>query len=101
MEKWAQKMGHEIDKAPFFMEATVKDIVGLHFNPGEGVAHFSSAQQGISILTCCPRSAADIKVIKGEEEAARATAHTMQYNDFRRRWKQPPCPPPTHTLNCD
>lgn len=94
MERWAKQTGHEIDKAPFFMETTVKDIVGMHFNPGEGVAHFSSAHQGISILTCQPRSAPDIELIKGEEEAVRAAVHTMSYSDFQKHQKQVPSPSP-------
>lgn len=97
MEKWARQFGYEIDKAPFFTEQTIKDIVGLQFNPGEGVAHFSSAQRGISILTCRPKSAVEVEQIKGDEEAHRAKAHIIQYTEYRRRQRNPPSPPRTHT----
>ena len=76
MESWAQTKGYEIDKAPFFMEQTIKDIVGLQFNPGEGVAHFSLAQCGISILTCRPKTVVEVEQIKGDEEAHRVMAYT-------------------------
>jgi hypothetical protein len=94
MSKWSKDTGKDIDKAPFFTEQTIKDIVGLNFNPGEAVPTFSSAQRGISILTCRPKSAHEVETIKEFEEARRATAHTAQFNDVRRRQKAPPSPPP-------
>jgi hypothetical protein len=56
MSKWAKQTGKDIDKAPFFTEQTIKDIVGLQFNPGKAMPIYSSAQQGILILTCCPKN---------------------------------------------
>jgi hypothetical protein len=94
MSKWSKNTGKDIDKAPFFTEQTVKDIVGLNFNPGEAFPTFSSAQRGISILTCRPKSAHEVKTIKEYEEARRATAHTAQFNDVCRQQKAPPSPPP-------
>lgn len=44
MQKWSKQIGLDIDKAPFFTENSIKDIVGLNFNPGEAVPTFSSAQ---------------------------------------------------------
>ena len=41
MTKWSKNMGKNIDKAPFFMEQTVKDIVSRNCNPGEEVPTFS------------------------------------------------------------
>ncbi len=51
MSQWSKTMGKDINRAPFFTEQTVKDIVGLNFNPGEAVPTFASAQRGVSILT--------------------------------------------------
>jgi hypothetical protein len=94
MTRWAKETGKEIDKAPFFTEQTIKDIVGLHFNPGEAVPTYGSAQRGVSILTCRPKTAHEVETIKDFEEARRITAHTVQFNDVRRRQKTPPSPPP-------
>ncbi len=94
MFKWAKDTSKDINKAPFFTEQMVKDIVGLHFNPGEAVPTYSLAQQGISILTCHPKSAHEVETIKDFEEARHATAHTAQFNEVRRRQKTPPSPPP-------
>jgi hypothetical protein len=49
MFKWDKQTGEDINKAPFFTEQTIKDIVGLHFNLGKAVPMYSSAQWGISI----------------------------------------------------
>ena len=37
MMTWSKQSGMDIDKAPFFTKATIKDIVNLNFNPGEAV----------------------------------------------------------------
>ncbi len=76
MMTWSKRTGMDIDKAPFFVEATIKDIVNLNFNPGKAVPTYSSAQRGISILTCRPKSVHKVKLIKDFEKARRATAHT-------------------------
>jgi hypothetical protein len=94
MSKWSKDTGKDINKAPFFTEQTIKDIVNLSFNLGEVVPTFNSAQRGISILMCRPKSAHKVEAIKDFKEARRATAHTAQFNEVRRRQKAPPNPPP-------
>jgi hypothetical protein len=83
MTRWAKQMGKEIDKAPFFTEQTIKDIVGLNFNLGEAEPTYSLAQWGVSILTCRPKTAHEVETIKDFEETRCITAHTMQFNDVR------------------
>ncbi len=94
MSKWRKDTGKDINKARFFTEQTIKDIVNLSFNPGEAVPTFASAQRGISILTCHPKLAHEVEAIKDFEEAQRATAHMAQFNKVQRRQKAPPSPPP-------
>jgi hypothetical protein len=89
-----QANGKEIDKAPFFTEQTIKDIVNLNFNPGKGVPTYVSTQWGIFILTCRPKMVYKVETIKGFEEACRAMAHTVKFKEVRRRQKTPPSPPP-------
>jgi hypothetical protein len=76
------------------MEQTIKDIVNLNFNPGEAVPTYTSAQRGVSILTCCSKMAHEVETIKDNKEACRVTAHMAQFNEVRRRQKTPPSPPP-------
>jgi hypothetical protein len=94
MFKWFKQTGKDIDKAPFFTKQLIKDIIGLQFNPGKTLPTYSSAQWGISILTCCPKMAHEVKTIKDYEEARCMTAHTTQFNDVRHRQKTPASPPP-------
>ncbi len=54
----------------------VKAIVDLKFNPGEGVAHLSSAAKGLSILSCRGRTTGEIERLKEREEALMATEKT-------------------------
>ena len=52
MATWAQNQGVEIDQGIYFEQKSVQDIVNLQFNPGQGVAHFKSAERGLSLLIC-------------------------------------------------
>jgi hypothetical protein len=52
------------------------------------------AQPGISVLTCRPKRAHEIKNIKVTEEARQAMAHTMQFNKVQHHQKKLPSPPP-------
>jgi hypothetical protein len=94
MTKWAKQRGKEIDKAPFFTEQTIKDIVNLNFNPGKAVPTYRSAQRGVFILTCQPKTVHEVETIKDNKEACRITAHNAQFNEVWRRQKTPPSPPP-------
>ncbi len=93
-DKIKQANGDGYRQGPFLHGQTTKGIVNLNFNPGEAVPTFSSAQRGISILTCRPKSAHEVETIKDYEEARRATAHTAQFNEVRCRQKAKPSPPP-------
>ena len=93
MTKWAKQTGKKIDKAPFFTEQTIKDMVTLNFNPGDDVLTYASAKRGLSILTCRPKTAHEVELIKDNEGARRITANTAQFNEVRRRQKTPPSPP--------
>ncbi len=93
MTKWPKETGKKIDKAPFFTEQTIKNIVTLNFNPGEAVPSYASAQRGVSILTCRPKTAQEVETIKDNEEARRVTAHTAQFNEVCRCQTPPPQAP--------
>jgi hypothetical protein len=56
----------------------------LKFNPGEGVAHLSSASKGLSIMLCCGRTSAETECIREWEEALLATENTRQLDELLR-----------------
>jgi hypothetical protein len=49
----------QIDTSVYLEQETIKAIFGLRFNPGEGVAHLTSASKGLSILACRAHNARD------------------------------------------
>jgi hypothetical protein len=54
----------------------------LKFNPGEGVAHLSSADKGLTIMACCGRTSAETERIREREEALSATEQTCQLDEL-------------------
>ena len=64
MMDWAYDRRITIDTGVFLDVETVKAIVDLKFNPGEGVAHLNSAAKGISLLACRVRTTGEIERLK-------------------------------------
>ena len=82
MTDWAYDRRITIDTGVFLDVETVKAIVDLKFNPGEGVAHLNSAAKGLSILACRARTTGEIERFKEREEALTATEKTQQLDEF-------------------
>ena len=87
MTDWAYDRRITIDTGVFLDVETVKAIVDLKFNPGEGVAHLNSAAKGLSILACRARTTGEIERLKEREEALTATEKTRQLDEFLRLQK--------------
>jgi hypothetical protein len=56
MNRWSYDRRIPIDMSVYLKGTTIKAMIELKFNPGEGVAHLSSADKGLSIMAClqCP-----------------------------------------------
>ncbi len=54
----------------------MEDIVGLRFNPGQGVAQFKSAERGLSLLICRTRTPEEIERVRDKEAAEHLTPAT-------------------------
>jgi hypothetical protein len=63
---------------------TIKAIVDLWFNPGEGVAHIASALKGLSILACRAMTTTETERICKQEQAVSATENTRQLSEILR-----------------
>jgi hypothetical protein len=87
MMEWGYDRRIPIDTGVFLDVEVVKAIVDLKFNPGEGVAHLSSAAKGLSILSCRGRTTGEIERLKEREEALTATEKTRQLDEFIRLQK--------------
>ena len=63
MKQWAYDRRIQIDQSIYLEQETVKAIVELRFNPGEGVAHLASASKGLTILVCRTRTTAETESV--------------------------------------
>jgi hypothetical protein len=70
MREWSTLNGIEIDHGVFFSKETIEDIVKLRPNPGDGHPTLKTAERGVSILACLPRSQNEIETIRIREQAA-------------------------------
>jgi hypothetical protein len=61
IKQWAYDRRIQIDQSIYLEQETVKAIVELHFNPGEGVAHLASVSKWLTILACRARTTAETR----------------------------------------
>jgi hypothetical protein len=78
MEEWSHNYCTKIDTI-FFKQKTIKDIIHLQFNPGEGIAQYRMAKRGISILICQPRGIEEMEQLR--EHAMEATKSTRTLHE--------------------
>ncbi len=93
MKTWVFHNSQEINEGIHFEKKTINSITTLRFNPGGCVAQYSMAKQGISILTCCTRSAEEIEILRKQEHAAKQTTATRRYKELLELAKMPIQPP--------
>jgi hypothetical protein len=75
MEEWSHNYCTEIDTI-FFEQKTLKNIINLWFNPGEGIVQYRKAERGITILVCRPRGIEETERLRDHEHAMEATKST-------------------------
>ena len=54
--RWAHECHIPIDSSVYLEGKTIKAIMELKFNLGEGLAHLSLADKGLSIMACRSRT---------------------------------------------
>ncbi len=84
MKQWAFDRRIQTNTSVYLEVETIKAIVVLRFNPGEGVAYITSASKGLSILACCTRTTTETKRICEQEQAVLATENTRQLDKLLR-----------------
>ena len=82
MTRWARNRHIPIGSSIYLEGATIKAIMELKFNLGEGVAHLSSADKGLTIMVCRGRTSAETERICKWEEALLATEQTHQLDEL-------------------
>ncbi len=67
MNRWAHERHVPVDSSVYLESMTSKAIMELKFNPGEGVAHLSLADKGLSIMACRSWTSAEEQLQEGKE----------------------------------
>jgi hypothetical protein len=93
MTNWAHAQGVEIDRGIYFEQKSVEDIVNLRFNPGQGVAHFKSAERGLSLLICRTRTPEEIERVRDKEAAEQLTQATRVLEEALKLQRRDPRAP--------
>ena len=76
MVSWAKNAQPDqvpIDRGVFFPNSVLKDILALRFNPGGPIAEAVTADQGLSILICRPRTIEGKAAMKRREQLEATT----------------------------
>ena len=101
MEKWRVKpVGEKIDQGMYLEDDTLKTFAQLQFNPsgsGVGVALAQSADKGLSILICRPRTVAEVERVRDSEQAVTQSAATLTYEQAKKLKPGLMCHPPNGT----
>ena len=84
MNRWAHDRHILIDSSVYLEGTTIKAIMELKFNPGEGAAHLSSSDKGLSIMACWSRTSAETEQIRERKEALLAMENTRQLDKLLR-----------------
>ncbi len=84
MKQYAYERRIQIDTSIYLGQETIKAIVELQFNPGEGVAHLALASKGPSILACRARATQETERVCKQEQALSATEKTRLLEDLLR-----------------
>ncbi len=82
MKQYAYDRRIQIDTSVYLKQETIKAIVELCFNPGEGIAHLSLASKGLSILACRACTRQETKWVRKQEQALSATEKTCLLDDL-------------------
>jgi hypothetical protein len=82
MKQWAYDCRNQINTSVYLKQETIKAIVELRFNPGEGVAHLALASKGLSILACQARTTQETERVCKQEQALSATKKMCQLEDL-------------------
>jgi hypothetical protein len=82
MKQWAYDCHIQINTSVYLKQETIKAIIELRFNSGEGVAHLALASKGLSILACRARTMQETERVHEQEQALSATEKTRQLEDL-------------------
>ena len=90
----------EINLGTYLEDESLKAFAQLQFNPsgsGAGVALAQSADKGLSILLCNPRTLAEVEQLRDNQQAAAAAASILNLDQAKKIKPGTMCCPPNGT----
>ena len=94
MRRWATRHCVNIHNGLLLPKTTIEAIRDVQFNPGGGVAYFSTAEKGISVLTCQPEPGDKRDLIRATEIAQEISTTNRTLAEALELGKNDPRPPP-------
>ena len=94
MRRWATRYCVNIHNGLHLSTPTIEAIRNVLFNPGGGVAYFSSAEKGISILTCQPEPGEKRELVRATEIAQENSTTNRTLAEALELGKHDPRAPP-------
>ncbi len=82
MKQWAYNCCIQINTSVYLKQESIKPIIELQFNPGEGVAHLASASKGLSFLACRACTTEETERVHEQEQALSAIKKMRQLEDL-------------------
>lgn len=103
MQSWAKNHDAQINRGVYFDKSTMDEIVKLEFCPGTPTAYLNTAEQGMSLLICRPRTGNETADIRSKEHAMQLTAQNHTLAEALLLNKRDPRPPAAnyHELKLD
>ena len=93
MHAWAKRHDVQLIRGVYFDKTTMDDIVKLEFCPGTPTAYLNTAEQGMSLLVCPPRTGNKTADIRTKEHAMKLTARNHTLTEALLLGKRYPRPP--------
>jgi hypothetical protein len=87
MKQWSHDRHIPIETSMYLKGTTIKALIKLKFNPGEGVAHLSSADKGLCIMCCLGCTSSETERIWECEDPLLAMENTWQLDKLLRMSK--------------
>lgn len=103
MTDWAKKEEVVVNRGIYFDKSTMDDIVKMEFCPGTPTAYLNTAEQGMSLLICRPRTGNETADIRSREQAMKLTARNHTLTEALVLSRRDPRPPAAnyHELKLD
>lgn len=99
MQSWAKNNDVQLNRGVYFDKTTIDDIVKMEFCPGTPTAYLNTAEQGMSLLICRPRTGNETADIRSKDHAMQLTARNHTLTEALLLNKRDPRPPPQIIMN--